>query len=156
MCGAQQSKTLNAHTMHNFNIKSISRGSEIQKPHFFILNKGMNSGKPLQMPCPNCFVFICETEQEREFYYWLIFGLWRSKSFLPYLRGSVIPFIILRDFYTSIQAGTIEAKTNLEQFQKNIAVLKLLELKEKQFHENLRLIEDVRKSIFYRYQNKRG
>ena len=116
----------------------------------------MNSGKPLQMPCPNSFVFTSETEQEKEFFYWLIFGLWRSKSFHQYLRGSVIPFIALHDLYTCIHAGAVEAKANIELFQKNITVLKLLELKEKQFHENLRLIEDVRKSIFYRYRNKRG
>lgn len=141
--------------MKNYNIKSNRKGAEHQKPHFYILNKGMNSGKPLQMPCPNSFVFTSETEQEREFYYWLIFGLWRSKSFHQYLRGSVIPFIALRDLYTCIQAGEVEAKANIELFKKNITVLKLLELKEKQFQENLKLIEDVRKAIFYRYRNKR-
>jgi hypothetical protein len=115
----------------------------------------MNSGKPLQMPCANCFVFTSESEQEKEFFYWLIFGLWRSKSFHQYLRGSVIPFIVLRDLYTCIQAGEVEAKTNIELFQKNITVLKFLELKEKQFKENLKLIEDARKAIFYRYRNQR-
>ena len=141
--------------MNNYSIKTNRRGSEHRKPHFYILNRGMNSGKPLQMPCANCFVFTSDNEQEKEFFYWLIFGLWRSKSFHLYLRGSVIPFIVLRDLYTCIQAGEVEAKANIELFQKNITVLKLLELKEKQFHENLKLIEDARKAIFYRYRNQR-
>ncbi len=60
---------------------------------FFILNKGNNSGKPLTQPCANCFMAICETEDENEFYYWLCWGLWQAKAFEQLLCGSVIPFI---------------------------------------------------------------
>mgnify|MGYP000290628392 FL=1 len=41
-----------------------------------------------------------------------------------------------------------------EEHQKNIAALKLLEKKEKQFHENINLINDMRRVILYRYCNK--
>jgi hypothetical protein len=37
---------------------------------------------------------------------------------------------------------------------KHVAALKLLEQKEKQFHENINLINDMRIVILYRYVNK--
>lgn len=140
--------------MNTYSIKSNCGSTHLSKPHFYILNKGMNSGKPLQIPCPNSFVFTSDSENERDFYYWLLFGLWRSKSFHPFLRGSVIPFISIRDLKNCILAGEVEAKANINQFQKNIEILKLLELKEKQFHENLKLIEETRKAIFYKYRRR--
>jgi hypothetical protein len=83
--------------MCTFLLKSYSPRQEISNPHFFILCKGNNSGKPLLSPCPNCFVISFQSETEKEQAYWLLFCLWQSKTFYPYLRGSVIPFIILRD-----------------------------------------------------------
>jgi hypothetical protein len=71
------------------------------------------------------------------------------------LRGSVIPFISIRDLRNCILAGEVEAKANINQFHKNIEILKLLELKEKQFHENLKLIEEARKVIFCKYRRRR-
>ena len=43
-------------------LKSYNQKEEIRNPHFFILNKGNNSGKPLLAPCPNCFVIIAENQ----------------------------------------------------------------------------------------------
>jgi len=83
--------------MCTFILKSYSQKSEIKKPHFFILNKGNNSGKPLSAPCPNCFVIQFQNETEKEQVYWLMYSLWQSKAFYPFLRGSVIPFVVLRD-----------------------------------------------------------
>jgi len=63
-------------TMCGNKIKTYSKGQSISKHHFFILSKGLNAGKPLTEPCPNCFVFHAENEQEKDFYYWLVFCLW--------------------------------------------------------------------------------
>ena len=134
--------------MQTVTIKSHRNGCTYSQPHFYVLNKGMNSGKPLSMPCPNCFVCLVKNETEKEFYYWLSFGLWRSKSFHPYLRGSVIPFIIIRNYCKAINEGANRANANLPEFEKSLAALKFLELKEKQFHENLRLIQDAKRIIF--------
>ncbi len=43
---------------------------------FYILNKGSNSGKPLNAPCANCFVAFFENENEKEFY-----NLYQSYSY---------------------------------------------------------------------------
>ena len=66
--------------------------------HFFILNKGLNSGKPLYEPCPNCFVVIFSNNEDKESYYWLSYSLWKSKFWHQFLVGSVIPFLRIHEF----------------------------------------------------------
>lgn len=134
-----------------YTIKTNSPNLKNGKPHFFILNKGMNSGKPLTIPCPNCYIFTAENEKEKEFYFWLIFGLWKSKAFHFYLRGSVIPFIILRDLNKCIQTGELSAQSDLTGFYKAVEALKILDLTEKQYLKNLQLIKEARRALFYRY-----
>lgn len=48
--------------MKTFRIKTHRASLTYSEPHFFILNKGLNSGKPLNNPCPNCFVCITTDE----------------------------------------------------------------------------------------------
>lgn len=140
--------------MKTYSIKTYRSGFETKNPHFYILNKGMNSGKPLEMPCANCFSLSCSSEADKEFYYWLLFGLWRTKAFHPFLKGTVIPFITLTDLKKCIQTGSEHANQDLEKYQKNIKALKFLDLKEKQFHQNLQLIEETRRMIFYKYRRR--
>ncbi len=87
MCEAKN--ILIAEAMQTFIVKSASTKEEIRKPHFFALNKGMNSGKPILFPCPNCFKIETETEEFKETLYWVSFALWRIKAFHPYLIGKV-------------------------------------------------------------------
>lgn len=141
--------------MQTLNIKSHRSGSTYQQPHFFILNKGNNSGKPLTAPCPNCFVIQFNNEDEKEQVYWLLFGLWRSKAFHSFLRGSVIPFVILRDVKDCIRAGYQKATETPEQFKKSVATLRSLEQMEAQYKQNLQLIAEAKQMVFYRYILKR-
>ncbi|MFN2261964.1 MAG: hypothetical protein ABR595_07880 [Psychroflexus sp.] len=67
------------------------------KPCFFILNKGLNSGRPSILPCRNCFVVKAETEAERDAIYWLTYAAWQTKKFMPYIKGSVIPYLTTAD-----------------------------------------------------------
>ena len=103
--------------MCTFLLKSYSPKQEILNPHFFILNKGNNSGKPLLSPCPNCFVIQFQCPEEKEQVYWLLYSLWQSNAFYPFLRGSVIPFIVLRDIKSCIQENLDKATINPAQFQ---------------------------------------
>ena len=69
-------------------------------------------------------------------------------------RGSVIPFLRLNDFKKEF---FLKSKVMMEEHEahvKHIAALKLLEQKEKQFHENINLINDMRRVILFRYVNK--
>ena len=141
--------------MQTLNIKSHRSGSTYQQPHFFILNKGNNSGKPLTAPCPNCFVIQFNNEDEKEQVYWLLFGLWRSKAFHQFLRGSVIPFVNLKDVKDCIRAGYQKATDTPEQFKKSVATLRSLEQMEAQYKQNLQLIAEAKQMVFYRYILKR-
>lgn len=114
----------------------------------------MNSGKPLENPCANCFAISCNSESDKDFYFWLLFGLWRTKLFHPFLRGTVIPFITLNDLCKCIQTGVEQANNDLEKFNKNIEALKFLDIKEKQFHQKLQLIDEARKMIFNKYRRR--
>ena len=141
--------------MQTLSIKSHRSGSTYQQPHFFILNKGNNSGKPLTAPCPNCFVIQFDNEEDKEQVYWLLFGLWRSKAFHQFLRGSVIPFVNLKDVKDCIRAGYQKATDTPEQFKKSVATLRSLEQMEAQYKQNLQLIAEAKQMVFYRYILKR-
>ena len=137
--------------MSTFNIKSHRQGVVYSMPHFFILNKGNNSGKPLLAPCPNCFVIQCKTDSEKEQLYWLAYSLWQSKAFYPLLRGSVIPFVVLRDVKSCLSDGLNKANANPVQFEKAVSTLRSLEALEKNYKQNLLLISNARRMLFYKY-----
>lgn len=118
---------------------------------FFILNKGINSGKPLENPCANCYIMHTTTQEERDLFFWLCFGLWKSKSFHEFLIGSVIPFVRIHDVRQMLDQAAEEAKQNLPAFYKKIEAIKILEKHEKQYHDNLLLISEAKKAIFARY-----
>ncbi len=120
---------------------------------FFILNKGMNSGKPLEQPCPNCFTFNAADQAEKDHFFWICFGLWQSKSLHPYLSGSVIPFIHLRDLNQVISQASEKAQASPANFLKTVEALKILDQHEKQYHRNLLLISEAKKAIFSHYRS---
>ena len=137
--------------MQNFIIKTHQKGTIYSKPHLFLLNKGMNSGKPQKEPFTNSFVVIFDLEQDCENLYFVAYSLWKTNFWHQYLVGSVIPFLRLNDFKKEF---FIKSKIMMEEHEahiKHVAALKLLEQKEKQFHENINLINDMRRMILYRY-----
>lgn len=137
--------------MCTFNLKSFKPKDEISKPHFFILNKGNNSGKPLVSPCPNCFVIQFSNEDEKEQVYWLLFCLWQSNGFYQYLRGSVIPFIVLRDIKSCIQNGLDKSIKSPERFQTLVSTFQSMNQIESQLKQNLKAIEKARKLLLYKF-----
>ncbi|AEL28023.1 DUF6943 family protein [Cyclobacterium marinum] len=142
--------------MKSFRLKTHRLGTTYNKPHFFILNKGLNSGKPLCTPCPNCFVCLLENEADREFLYWLCFGLWRSKSFHFYLKGSVIPFITIDEIRKVIRESEVKASTKEKAFEKSIQALKLLDVNEQKIKLTLKMIDTARQSIFHNLMKETG
>ena len=88
--------------MTNITVKTHQKNQKYSKPHFFILCKGNNSGKPLKTPCPNCFVIQFESETDKEEAFYIALSLWKAKFWHQFLIGSVIPFIRINDFKTKI------------------------------------------------------
>ena len=140
--------------MLNFIIKTHRVGTVYTKPHLFVLNKGMNSGKPQKEPFTNSFVIILQNEEELESLFFIAYSLWQTKFWHPFLVGSVIPFLRLPDFKNEFIPKASLMMSEHNEHLKNVAALKLLEQKEKQFHQNINLINDLRKVILYRYCKK--
>jgi hypothetical protein len=140
--------------MPNFIIKTHQKDTVYTKPHLFILNKGMNSGKPQKEPFANSFVVIFSNEEDCENIFFIAYSLWQTKFWHQYLVGSVIPFLRLPDFKKEFNPQASLMMVEHEQHQKNVAALKLLEKKEKQYKEDINLINDIRRTILYRYHRK--
>jgi hypothetical protein len=114
---------------------------------FYILCKGLNSGKPLELHlAPNCFVIACKNSDEMDFYKTLAFGLWKAKHFHQFLAGSVIPFIRIADFKKHHKAQVEAVSKDKYAFATDVHKVKLIERKEKQMYETLALISRCKKS----------
>ncbi len=140
--------------MTNFIIKTHRKDTLYDKPHLFVLNKGMNSGKPQKEQFTNSFVIIFEKEEDCESIFFVAYSLWQTKFWHQFLIGSVIPFLRLPDFKKEFNPQASLMMVEHEQHLKNVAALKLLEKKEKQYKEDMMLINDLRKAILYRYNRK--
>ena len=140
--------------MQNFIIKTHLKGTIYLKPHLFLLNKGMNSGKPQKDPFTNSFVVIFDLEEDCENIFFIAYSLWKTNFWHQHLVGSVIPFLRLPDFKKEFFWKSKVMMEEHEEHVKYVAALKLLEQKEKQFHENINLINDMRRVILHRYCNK--
>lgn len=117
--------------MLNYTMKSHKIGRTYSKPHFFIQNKGLNSGKALNDPIPNCFVVITATEGQRELLYYVCFSLQIGRYFSFYIKGSVIPFITIDDARKVLD----KALLNYEKDKWELKVEKLLKITS--YQENL-------------------
>ena len=140
--------------MLNFTIKIHRVGTIYTKPHLFILNKGNNSGKPRKEPFTNSFVILFQNEQDCEDMLNIAESLWKSKYWHQFLCGSVISFLRLPDFKKELIP---KAKIMMEEYEEHLRFveeLKLKALKEKQFQENMNLINDYYRVVLHRYSNR--
>ena len=137
--------------MLKFIIKTHRTGTIYTQPHLFILNKGMNSGKPQKEPFTNSFVIIFENEEDFDIINLTAYALWKTKFWHQFLKGSVIPFLSLNDIRKEFSIKVNQEVKDHKEHLKNVQALKLLEQSEKRFNENLNLINDMRRVILYRY-----
>ncbi|NEW80619.1 MAG: hypothetical protein GZ086_14620 [Gelidibacter sp.] len=131
--------------MSTFEIKTHRTGRTYSEPHFFILNKGLNSGKPMPEPCPNCFVITVNSDELRESLFYLCLSLKIGRYFTYYLKGSVIPFICITDTKTVIKT----ALQNNEQLHWKLKIekLKKIDVFEQNLKMQLRLINDLKVAL---------
>lgn len=137
--------------MPNFIIKTHQKNAVYRANQIFILNKGMNSGKPQKEPFTNSFVILFQNEGDTETVYWLAYSLWKARFWHQSLVGSVIPFLRIDDFKKYFNLKVNEMLQEHELHKKQIQALRLLEQKEDQFQKNIALINEMRKVILMRY-----
>ena len=129
-------------SMSTFQIKTHQPGRTYAKPHFFILNKGLNSGKPLDKPCPNCFVITTASKAERESLYYLCLSLKVGQFFAYYLKGSVIPFIGISDAKKVINTALQNYET--QQWKMKVEKLKKITAFEENLQQQLSTISKLK------------
>lgn len=115
--------------------------------HFFVLSKGNNAGKPLDKPCPNCFVIINKCTEEIQLLYWLCFGLWQCRYFQPYLTGSVIPFLRLPELKSIIRETRFKVESRKNEYENAVDTLNRLLLYQQNISKQLQLIDNAKKSL---------
>ena len=141
----------NLSAMTKYLVKTHRPGVTYNAPHFFILNKGLNSGKPLQSDCANCFVLLFDNIDKREEYYWMAYSLWQSNYWHVALVGSVIPFLRINDFNKVFMRKTERMLLDFSRHRKQIQALRLLQEKESFHNENVKLIKQMRSAILTWY-----
>jgi hypothetical protein len=135
-------------------IKTHSQGKMYNQPHFFILNKGLNSGKPFNHYVCNSFVFLADNKEEKEFYYFLLLGLWELRFFRKHLKGSVIEYIRLGDVIDVIDETLNSVNSGNRSFSDVQNTLAQIEALQINLQKQLDYLMQLRKSLFYKYLKK--
>jgi len=132
-------------------IKTYRMNDEFKNQnHFFILSKGYNAGKPLLNPCPNCFVVFTSNLEEREYFYWLCYGLWVGGFFRQVLTGSVIPFLRISELHQVINATRSKVELRKEALLNSLEILNKLSAHQENLVKQIQLIKQAKKAIMYK------
>ena len=83
--------------MQTFKILTHKHGRFYNTPHFYILNKGNNAGKPSFEPYRNAFIVFCNHQNELQKLYWMCAILHACNQFKAYHKGFAIPFMSICD-----------------------------------------------------------
>ncbi len=113
----------------------------------FILSKGLNAGKPLAQPCPNCFAVEFSSADDAFRFRALCLILMQSHIFSQYLKGSVIPFLTIRDFRSIISRYFVLVDTLPAQFGHLVEVLANIEEQEQKNRSILNLLSQYRMAL---------
>ncbi|UNY99869.1 hypothetical protein MQE36_05850 [Zhouia spongiae] len=130
--------------MSTFQLKTHQPGRTYTQPHFFILNKGLNSGKPLPDPCPNCFVLTTPTEEDKNMLFHLSMMLQIGGFYAYYLKGSVIPFITIDDCRNTLKNALKSTQNNDGEFQKYLRAVYAINKKEMELQNVIAKISDLK------------
>ncbi len=144
-------QTLKKIIMLKHKIKTHKSGKTYNQPHFFILNKGLNSGKPFNHYICNSFVFLADDTKEKEFYYFLLLGLWELRLFRRHLKGSVIEYIRLGDIIDVIDETLNSVNSGNRSFSDVQNTLTQIDALQINLQNQLTYLMQLRKSIFYKY-----
>lgn len=126
---------------HNSNAQYLNNN------HFFILSKGNNAGRPMHSPCPNCFVLIANNLSEKEYYYWLCYGLWVGGMFRPFLTGSVIAFLRLGELQKVIKTNQSKVQLRRQALMQSIEILNNLSKQQQCLIKQVQLIGQLKQAL---------
>lgn len=144
-------QTLKKIVMLKHKIKTHKSGKTYNQPHFFILNKGLNSGKPFNHYVCNSFVFLADSLEEKEFYYFLLLGIWELRLFRPYLKGTAVEFVRLGDVIDVIDETVNSINTGNRSFSDVQKSLVQIDTLQSNLQLQLSYLMQLRKLLFHKY-----
>jgi hypothetical protein len=133
--------------MYNYHILTHRNDAVYNTPHFFILSKGNNSGKPSNTPWVNSFVCISESEKESKILYWTAYFLFKNKSIHRLLRGSAIPFISIREYKKEFGTYHKHIEEVPKKFNKSALLLERLNKQKKYMQQYLSQLDMMMQSV---------
>ncbi|MFN8117106.1 MAG: hypothetical protein U0W65_13395 [Bacteroidia bacterium] len=136
-------------------IKTHKSGTIYKQPHFFILNKGLNSGKPFRHYVCNSFVFLADDKDERDFYYFMLLGIWELRLLRPYLKGSVIEYVRLGDVVDVLDETLNTVNTGNRSFADVQNSLAQIEALQSNLQLQLSQLMQLRKALFHKYLRRK-
>lgn len=136
-------------------IKTHKSGTIYKQPHFFILNKGLNSGKPFRHYVCNSFVFLADDKDERDFYYFMLLGIWELRLLRPHLKGSVIEYVRLGDVVDVIDETLNTVNTGNRSFADVQNSLAQIEALQSNLQLQLSQLMQLRKALFHKYLRRK-
>ena len=90
-------------------------------------------------------------KNERDFYYFMLQGIWELRLLRPHLKGSVIEFVrlgdvidVLEEVLNSVNAGN----RSFYDVQNSLAQIEVLQTN---LQSQLSLLLQMRKALFYKY-----
>ena len=120
---------------------------------FYVLSKGIYSGRPMKMPCANCFIVIANSEAEKKKLINYVYLLWKTRVFENYLIGSVIVFLRISDF-KKVLFDTLNDKTiNHENIMFCFSLIVTLKRKQEFFKEKIRDLKIAERTYLKKYIN---
>lgn len=132
--------------MRHIQIKTYNPKQRHTELSLFILSKGYNAGKPLDTPCPNCFVITTDSNQDKITLHWICYMLWQSGAFKRLLIGSVIQFIRLRELKDCIE-DTLNVADNSHKFIRLIDALEKIAAHRKNLCWQLDSLDELKKQL---------
>lgn len=144
--------------MRTLKIKTFKMNitNTLPQHHFFILSKGNNAGKPLEKPCPNCFIVTANNLQEKGKLYWICYALWKSDIYFPLLCGSVIPFLHIKDVAAEIEKVIQIVEQDVVKFDNCVQQFQHLMRTEKLLTMQLELISRFKPSLAHKLVSTKG
>ena len=148
---AKQNHNFKSRIMTSHNVLTHQPQRTVTQPHFFILSKGKNAGKPLKESCPNCFLITVKTEEETESLYWIAYTLWKANFWHQHQFGSVIPFIRISTFKSCFRDEVLKA---YKKHQKHLDFVNRIRKLEELQHHYSKTIEQIENLKWALLQNQ--
>ncbi len=131
-------------------VTTYQKGQLLSGLYFFVQCKGENSGRPLRQPIANCWVVTVEHAEDLDRYYYLSYALWLAGGFKVYLRGSVVPFLVIHEYKACMSKAECATQAEAQRFTESVENVSRFEVQLQQLrHHLVELQQAKRRSLAY-------